>query len=181
MTFPSRRGTPKSPREVGLIARVAVGWALVSVVGVVVFAIALAPRLGATFDVHLVGRRSTGDFPVETASAVTLSFALAAIFVFFALVAAAMTSMPVRLAHLLAGSVCFLAPVLPGILLPNAVLGLVDPDSTNEVVVFAVGIAGLVGLLLGGATMVFGPIIVEAVQSGRRAAGRPSSHGGPGA
>jgi len=178
VTSARTRGGRKSPRQVRIISFVALAWAVIAVLGAAVFSVALAPALGATFDLHLVGRRSTGDIAVDTGFMSTLSFAVAVVLLFFAVAALALRSVPVILAQWLAGGVCFVTPLYLGVLLPNAVLTLVDPAHSNDGLLFVVGVAGLVGLLFGGATMVLGPIVVEAVLSSRRVespVGRPEA------
>jgi hypothetical protein len=160
---PSGVATP--PSEVRLISFIALGWGVVGLVGVAYFVHVLAPSIGNAMDLHFEGKKGGFDIPVVTDVLSAVSYWVAGLLIVLALVAAVISRSAVKVSNVLGTTVCMAVPFYLGILLPNGWLTLVDPHRDNFWVVLGVGLCSIGGLVIGGLSFTFGPVIIEALMS----------------
>ena len=169
---------PSSPHEVRLMAFIAVGWSVLAAVGLVYFALGLAPAIGEAMDLHVSSRRGSFDLRVITSVLAAISYWFAGSLVVLA-VGAVVARRSIKLSYTLAVIVCFAAPFYLGLVLPNAWLTLADPTRENGWLLAGAGAAALTGLTIGGLSFTFGPAVIDELRAGTLFRRRAPKHEAP--
>ena len=173
------RGVVPTPHEIRLIAFVAVGWAVVAAVGAVYFALVLGPAIGYAMDLHLASKRGSLDLHVDTAVLATVSYWVAGAAIVGAVAAIVTARRATQTSYALGVIVCFAVPLYLGVVLPNGWITLASPGRDNAGLLFGAGLTGFVGLIIGGLSFTFGPVIIDGLANNARLRRRTPQYRSP--
>ena len=117
------RGTvPLDQLDTRAIAVLAVGWAVIGLIGAVVFALGLAPVIGGTFVVDLWGRGRAASLETDTDVFAVVQLVWAAVALIVSVLAAVVARRAAPFSVCVGVLVSILTPLLMGVVIVNAVV-----------------------------------------------------------
>ncbi|KQP56075.1 hypothetical protein [Agreia sp. Leaf283] len=104
------------------IAVLAVGWAVVGLIGAIVFAFVMAPAIGGTFVVDLWGRGRAASLETDTDVFAVVQLACAVVALIASVLAAVVARRAAPFSVCIGALVSILTPLLMGVVIVNAVV-----------------------------------------------------------